>query len=729
MKKNTFKSLLPFLCLFAVMSISAQQKQKGKMSNSLQLTEDNQRFLEEYGVVRCATVENESRLQQKFSKRATAEQFESFLAPIIAKIKSDRAAGKSQLAVYNIPVVVHVLHNGEAVGTAPNITDAQVISQIDVFNEDFRMSGGLGATNSTGVAIDSEINFCLAQQDAAGNPTTGINRVNIGQDGYTSTAAVDADKPATQWDPTKYMNMWSVKFTGAASTLLGYAQFPDPAATGVTGLGATVGGVGPANTDGVVAVYSTFGDSAKDDGSFLLNAPYDRGRTMTHEVGHWLGLRHIWGDGACGVDDYCADTPESDASNGGCLTTHTSCGTLDMVQNYMDYSNDTCMDTFTQDQKDRMQAIMAGSPRRMELNSSIGCQSPSTVTFTLVATPVSQTNCGNVSIDYTIDMTALNGFSEATTFTATGVPAGATVLFTPATLNSTSSTVLTLGSLGALADGSYPITVTGTSTSVTQNVNITLVVGSDVCAGQATSAYATSVTRVAFNTIDYTSSLTDADSQDGVGYSDFTGTQSTTVNRDDSYPLTVQVNTDGNYTIASKVWIDWNQNCVFDVATEEYDLGDATNVANGATGISGLSVTVPTDAVLGNTIMRVIARYAGTGGGIPEACISNTDGEVEDYRIIVDNSLSVDNNVFGVNDFSVYPNPSSSGIFNLSVNTTDNAKIKLFDIRGRNVYSELHTNNSDTLEAKLDFSTMASGVYLLNVNSGDIKATKKLVIQ
>jgi len=361
-----------------------------------------------------------------------------------------------------------------------------------------------------------------------------------------------------------------------------------------------------------------------------------------------------------------------------------------------------------------------------DTNFSITGTSP---TFTMVNANGNQGTCGATSVMFDFDFTALNGFTENTVFSAIGNPGGTTVSFTPANLSATGPFTMTVDGLGGVADGSYPITVTGTSTSVTQNVNITLVVVSDVCAGQATSAYATSVTRVAFNTIDYTSSLTDADSQDGVGYSDFTGTQSTTVNRDDSYPLTVQVNTDGNYTIASKVWIDWNQNCVFDVATEEYDLGDATNVANGATGISGLSVTVPTDAVLGNTIMRVIARYAGTGGGIPEACISNTDGEVEDYRIIVDNSLSVDNNVFGVNDFSVYPNPSSSGIFNLSVNTTDNAKIKLFDIRGRNVYSELHTNNSDTLEAKLDFSTMASGVYLLNVNSGDIKATKKLVIQ
>jgi len=717
MNKITIKRFFAALCVLATLSVPAQQKQKSDAPQQIELTEDNQRFLEAFGVVRCYTVENEKRLQQKFPKRATSQEFENNLAPIIAKIKADRAAGKALMVVYNIPVVVHVLHNGEAVGTAPNITDAQVQSQIDVFNEDFRMSGGLGATNSTGVAVDSEINFCLAQQDALGNPTNGINRVNVGQDGFTSTGAVDAVKPASQWDPTKYMNMWSVKFTGGASTLLGYAQFPDQAATGVTGLF----GAQTAQTDGVVAVYSTFGDILKDDGSFLLNAPYDRGRTMTHEVGHWLGLRHIWGDGGCGVDDFCDDTPESDASNGGCLTTHVSCGTTDMVQNYMDYSNDTCMDTFTQDQKDRMQAIMAGSPRRMELNSSIGCLAPTAVTFTLAATPAAQTNCANASVDFTIDMTALNGFSETTTFSASGNPAGATVSFAPPTLNSTSSTELTLGNLGAVVDGSYPITVTGTSASVTQNIIITLTVGSNVCTSVANTTYATSTTRVAFNTIDNASAKPS-------GYSDYTASQSTIVNRDSSYDLTIQVNTDGNYLVQTLVWIDWNQDCAFDVATEQYDLGNGANVADGATSVSPLSITVPSGAVLGNTVMRVTSKYSGAiGTELPESCEGGHDAEVEDYRIVVDPSLSVGEHAFGPNGLIAYPNPSK-GIFNLFVNTSKNATVALFDIRGRKVYSELHANNAETLETNLDFSTMASGVYILDVTSDAKRAIKKIVI-
>lgn len=726
MKKNTIKGFFVALGLLASVSTVAQQKQKISDATPVktELTLENQRYLEEYGAVRCYTEENERALKQQFPNRATTEEFEKSLAPIIAKIKADRAAGRAQMAVYNIPVVVHVIHNGEPVGTAPNITDAQVISQIDVFNEDFRrMVGTPGGTNSTGVAVDVEINFCLAQQDASGNPTNGINRVNLGQASWSTGDINGTVKPTTQWDPTMYMNMWSVNFTDG--TLLGYAQFPDPASTGVTGIGpGDVGPVGAANTDGVVAAYHTFGSIDKDDGSFLLNAPYDRGRTMTHEVGHYLGLRHIWGDGGCGVDDFCADTPESDASNGGCPTTHVSCGTTDQVQNYMDYTNDTCMDTFTQDQKDRMQAIMAGSPRRMELNSSIGCQPPTAVTFTLAADPASQTNCGSDSVTYTVDMTTLNGFNETTTFSATGNPAGSTVSFTPTTLNSTASTTMTVSGLTGVADGDYTITITGTSASETKNVNVALNVGTGVCPVNPTTPWATSITQVQFNTINNPSSLTGADG--GTGYTDFTA-QVTDVNIDSSYNLTVNVNTDGDYRVQTKAWIDWNQNCQFDLPEEEYDLQEAGNVANGPTAASPMSITVPSGAALGNTIMRITAMYTNpTTISYPTACADNPDAETEDYTINVQPSLSVAENQF--DNFSLTPNPATD-IVDLVVGTSEKVHVSLFDMRGRRVLDNTYNNNSSIFNKQINLGDLSSGVYIITVESGAKRATQKLVIE
>lgn len=411
MKKIT---LYLFSILFTL-SLTAQEEKRNNGQKNV--TPENARSLEDTGYVKCSSTEYEAYLAQQFPERATDGQFEDWMATKIEEAKQQRLANPDSrsMVVISIPVVVHVVHSGQAIGVAPNITDAQVISQIDAMNEDFRKLTG---TPGDGTGVDVEIEFCLAQQDENGNPTNGINRFDStalgttwsGPGGSTDTVL----KPATIWDPTQYMNMWSVQFTD--QTLLGYAQFPN--ASGLQGLNANNGG---ANSDGVVAAYSTFGDIGSNDGSFLLNAPYDRGRTMTHEVGHYLGLRHIWGDANCG-NDFCADTPTQQTSSGGnCPATTTCDGVADLTTNYMDYSNDICMNNFTQNQKDRMLIVMANSPRRMELASSNACNS-STIPFinTSSGTPspgqIAEGSDCNFQ-DYTIDFTISLGGTAASTVT------------------------------------------------------------------------------------------------------------------------------------------------------------------------------------------------------------------------------------------------------------------------------------------------------------------------
>lgn len=346
---------------------------------------------------RCGTVQYMNELREKYPELPSEEQFETWMATEIKKRESLLANGRSIQTIYNIPVVIHIIHNGDCYGTGENITDAQAISQITVMNQDFRrISGTPGGVNSTNLATDIEINFILATRDPNGNPTTGIVRHNItpynnnvadadGAD-WETKADVEIMKQATIWDPTKYLNMWTIRpggltlTNGGISDLLGYAQFPE----GSTLTGITPGTV--ANTDGVVAAYNAMGTSDLDDGTFVLNDTYYLGRTMTHEVGHWLGLRHIWGDNsgtaACPstntdtTEDYCSDTPASAAANYGCSTTPvnscTSTPGNDMIQNYMDYTDDYCMDTFTPKQKVRMQTCMASAVRRNTLNTSNG---------------------------------------------------------------------------------------------------------------------------------------------------------------------------------------------------------------------------------------------------------------------------------------------------------------------------------------------------------------------
>ena len=245
--------------------------------------------------------------------------------------------------VITIPVVVNVVYKT----SAQNISDAQIQSQIDVLNDDFRRTNS-DADNTWSQAADTEIEFCLASVDPDGNPTNGIRRKSTNKPSWQANDAMKGNQGLTPWDPSSYLNIWVCNLSGG---LLGYAQFPG----------------GPSSTDGVVCDYAYFGTIG------TATSPFDLGRTCTHEVGHYLNLRHIWGDGGCSVDDFVGDTPLSDGPNYGCATGHVSCGSVDMVQNYMDYSDDACMNLYTSGQALRMQALFEPGGFRFSLTESAGC--------------------------------------------------------------------------------------------------------------------------------------------------------------------------------------------------------------------------------------------------------------------------------------------------------------------------------------------------------------------
>lgn len=361
MKKFTLATKLSLIFVLAFSIQAFSQTKDGK-----KITLFGKEVSAENGIIRCASTEYEQYLQENNPKRATNAQFEAWLAPLVQNYKKLQMVASQTGGIITIPVVVHVIHNGEAVGTAPNITDAQVESQITVFNQDFRRLINTPGYNTNPIGADIQIQFALAKQDPNGNPTNGIHRVNLCQSSWSTTDIDNVVKPTTIWDSSLYMNMWSVKFTD--SQLLGYAQFPDSNLAGIAGFG------GASNTDGVVCNYATFGSSALNDGTFLTNAPYDKGRTMTHEVGHYLGLLHTF-QGGCSdtAGDYCLDTPAIATANSNCPTGTNSCAALpgnDMVENYMDYTVDTCMNIFTADQKARIVTVLANSPNRNTLATS-----------------------------------------------------------------------------------------------------------------------------------------------------------------------------------------------------------------------------------------------------------------------------------------------------------------------------------------------------------------------
>jgi Pregnancy-associated plasma protein-A len=289
----------------------------------------------------CGTMVVDAKLAEQFAGyRRTQERIEQGIRRSIISGLAQKTVRK----LITIPTVVHVVYKRPA----ENISDAQVKSQIAVLNKDFR------ATNPDkskvppvwkSLVADANVKFALAKKDPKGKASTGITRTQTTRDSFGTGNAV---KKATQggadaWPTDRYLNIWVCNL---AESLLGYAQFPG----------------GPAATDGVVILYTAFGTSG------VAAVPFNLGQTATHEVGHWLNLRHIWGDrNDCGGTDFCTDTPNQQLPNTGKPTfPHMTCNNGpngDMFMNYMDYVDDDTMFMFTATQVTRMNATLAG-PRK-----------------------------------------------------------------------------------------------------------------------------------------------------------------------------------------------------------------------------------------------------------------------------------------------------------------------------------------------------------------------------
>ncbi|RYE19228.1 MAG: hypothetical protein EOP51_20350, partial [Sphingobacteriales bacterium] len=324
--------------------------------------------------------------------------FEAVIDQKVKEIQAARANGTARFANYVIPVVFHIIHDGTAEGVGANLSAAQVYQQIDQLNKDFGNQSGSPFPQ----AADAGITFCPVTVDETGNVLAqpGINRINRITRGWTdpttfgSTNAqvnaminyIDATiKPNSYWDPTRFVNVWSYNFSN--SGLLGYATFPT---AGLPGLPAgetatTAGCVFLSGSLGSVASPGTAGD-------------YALGRTVGHEIGHFLGLYHIWGDeDDCSGTDECADTPpcSSDYYSGypTCTVPVECSGQPRMIQNYMDYSDDGCMNTYTQNQVDRMQAVMLVAPRRPGNNTL--CSPPVANQLNFITTSVTVSETGS----------------------------------------------------------------------------------------------------------------------------------------------------------------------------------------------------------------------------------------------------------------------------------------------------------------------------------------------
>jgi len=585
--------------------------------------------------------------------------------------------------VVTIPVVFHIIHNGDAVGTNENISDALIQAQLNQLNLDFRKlnsDASLIPSVFAGVAADAEVQFCLAQRTPSGAATTGINRLNQGQASWTMNQIESSLKPSTIWDRNKYLNLWTVIFGGGDAGTLGYAQFPG----------------GSASTDGVVLLYSSVGSVASPNPA---GGAYGKGRTATHEVGHWLNLRHIWGDATCG-NDQVSDTPTHNTANYGCpaYPHYSTCtgSPVEMTMNYMDYTDDACMYMFTTGQKGRMQALFAAGGSRAGLATSDGCTAPGgggggttcAIPSGLNATAITQTSA-------TLNWGAVSG---AGSYNVRARQVGTTTWST-GTATTTSSNFT-----GLTCNTSYEFQVEA------------------VCSG-GTSGFSASATFT-------TSSCTTP-----------TCTDTFEANNSKSAAKNIPLNTLSTALISTSTDVDWYKftltstqknirvtmsNLPFDYDFKLYR--NNTLLATAQNGGTTNEVVIRNNTSTGTSNVYYIQVYGYNGAFSATQCYNLlVETSATAFRTGAETASAME---LEPASFDVYPNPVT-GIANIHLTPGANDEmvtISVYDVTGRMVMSQSRLNSKETSDVVLDMSQLSNGMYIIRLESSEAVLSRKVML-
>ena len=610
---------------------------------------------------------------------------------------------KTSSANYVVPVVFHIIHGGQGEGTFPNVSMAQINSQMPILNDDFAGTGfnvgNISNTNFSSALISNcNITFCLAEKDPSGNTLAqkGIHRVNYNSNSWSDPASFTSSsgfntfmnntvKPATIWDPTRYLNVW-ISDVNPAVGLLGYATFPS--GTGLSGLSS---GLGTATTDGVWCWTRAIGNTGS------VQFPFDKGRTLTHEVGHWLGLRHIWGDGTCATD-YCNDTPTQQGANTGCPgypnVTCSNGPNGDMFMNFMDYCDDACLYMFTPDQRTRIQTAMASGQFRTQMTAS---------SATLCGGGPNPVFCSDTISNFNLSDT-LNAYRRATAsaaepFCPQGPGLGGYIAGTNCWGDVEKAEFI---SSTKYSNASNPA-VSGVIVLFFQYGNL----GTDGSSNVSMNIY----------------SGTNANTQPG------TLLGSTSVNLSS---IAATTNTSG-------VPYCGNPNLAFSLPViMPFKFNFSTPVAVPASGGFFASVGIPN--IPGDTVC-ILDKLTGTTNTAWEKWSDNSWnsmkaswGNSRNFNlailpIVECGAVGVKENTPGLENLSLFPNPGEGKISLISTSVkTEAFEIRVYDLYGKEILTSVSTDATHVLY-QIDLSNENSGVYFISAGNSSGKRVFKYILQ
>ena len=646
----------------------------------------------------CGTMDVNDRLIQTdpnyAAKRQAIENFtQQYAANPTARLRS---------SAINIPVVVHVIYSD----SAGDISDAQIMSQITRLNTDYNKQNADTASIPSvwqSAAANVNINFCLAVRDPNGLPTTGIIRK---RSSTTSWSTNDAVKYTAQggddaWPADSYLNIWVCNLGGG---LLGYSQFPG----------------GPAAVDGCVILNTAFGDRVG-----TVTSPYNLGRTVTHEVGHWLNLYHTFQGGCTGTGDQCNDTPPTAAATYGCNTfplLGTGCSTTSpgiMFMNYMDYSDDACLYMFTNDQNTRVQALFTAGGSRANIVNSMGCVPVGGGPYALFS--ADKTNiCAGQSVTYT------NNSLDTPTVFSWSFPGG-----TPSSSTAQTPPVITYSTPGTYT---VSLTVTKDTSSNTKTItNYITVVGTTplpLTEGFEGASFPPSGWSV--GNADNLTAWEQTDSAGGFGLSTncavFNSIYATRAERGQlDYLYTPMLDFSG--VSASKLAFDYaysrNQRTRTGVTTNSQD-------TLWVMGSADCGNTWSTLWVLGDSLLATAPGFL-TTHFIPTATQWVRDSSIDLSNMLGNPSVQFAfvpyngrGNALYIDTVNISGATSHVGI--ADVDQLRNVEVGIYDMLGKNLWSK-DLGNVHAAAEPISLTGLASGVYLIKVKAGERSYTTRVVKQ